>query len=144
MKTVWRRVGDRSSFASGLFSESSTGVQSPNLRAASLPVQLRLSFLRCVVFWHGCGCFRCHNPYLTPRLKKYPIGDDCFLPQARSDRAPIFVRILNHVEQVHLRNLQIPKIVDKVAKIRCWSLGGELTGIDEVARRKTQLTCLDC
>ncbi|MDP8936091.1 MAG: hypothetical protein M3N42_18650, partial [Cyanobacteriota bacterium] len=46
--------------------ESRKGVELPNLRAASLQVQLPLSFLR----YHRCGCFRCHNPYPTPNLKK--------------------------------------------------------------------------
>jgi hypothetical protein len=44
MKILFRRVGDRSFLASGLFPESSTGAQSPNLQAASLQVQLGLSF----------------------------------------------------------------------------------------------------
>ena len=86
MKIVFRRVGDRSFLASGLFPESRKGVESPNLRAASLQVQLRLGFLRSVVFWHGCGCFRCHNPYLTPSLKKSPDDDDLFPPKAEAIR----------------------------------------------------------
>jgi hypothetical protein len=45
MKIVFRRVGDRSFLASGLFPESTTGTQSPTLRAVSLQVQLRLGFL---------------------------------------------------------------------------------------------------
>jgi hypothetical protein len=28
--------------------------------------------------WHGCGGFRCHSPYLTRRLKKFPTGDEQF------------------------------------------------------------------
>ena len=83
MKTVCSRVGNGSNLASGLFPESRKGVESPNLRTASFQVQLRLSFLRSKVFWHGCGCFRCHNPYPTPNLKKFRIGDDHFFSQAR-------------------------------------------------------------
>ena len=44
IKIVFRRVADRSSIVSGLFPESRKGAQSPNLRAASLQVQLHLSF----------------------------------------------------------------------------------------------------
>ncbi len=84
-----------------------------------------------------------HKPHPT-WLKKFPIGDDRFLPEARSDRPPIFVRILNYVEQVHLRNRLLGELKGNVAKIRSCSLGEELTGIDEVARGKTNLACLYC
>jgi hypothetical protein len=144
MKIVFRRVGDRSFLASGLFPKSTTGTQSPTLRAVSLQVQLRLSFLRSRVFWHGCGCFRCHNPYLTQGLKKSPDGEDRFLPEARSDLPPIFVRVLNYVEQVHLRNRLKGELKGDVGKIRSCSLGDELTGIHEVARGKTNLASLYC
>jgi hypothetical protein len=136
-------VANGSSFASELFPELRKGVELPNLRATSLQVQLHLSFLRCVVFWHGCGCFRCHNPYPT-RPKKFPIGDDRFLTKARSDRLPIFMRVLNYVEQVYLGNRLLGELKGDVAKIRSCSLGDELTGIHEVARGKTNFACLYC
>jgi hypothetical protein len=90
MKIVFRRVGARSLLASGLFRESTTGTQSPTLRAVSLQVQLRLSFLRSQVFWHGCGCFRCHNPYLTPKLKKSP-DDDSLFPSKSKIYTPLYL-----------------------------------------------------
>jgi hypothetical protein len=41
-------------------------------------------------------------------------------------------------------NLLKGELTDDVAKIRCCSLGDELTGIHEVARGKTNLACLYC
>jgi hypothetical protein len=90
MKILCSRVGNGSFLASGLFPESTTGTQSPTLRAVSLQVQLRLSFLRSRVFWHGCGCFRCHNPYLTQGLKKSPDDDDLF-PSKSKIYTPLYL-----------------------------------------------------
>jgi hypothetical protein len=90
MKILCSRVGNGSFLASGLFPESSTGAQSPNLWTTSLQVQLRLGLLRRVVFLHGCGCFRCHNPYLTPSLKKSPDDDDLF-PSKSKIYTPLYL-----------------------------------------------------
>ncbi len=48
------------------------------------------------------------------------------------------------MERVHLRNLLLGEFKGDVAKIWSCSLGGELTGINELARRKTNLACLYC
>ena len=45
---------------------------------------------------------------------------------------------------MHLRNRLLGELKGNVAKIRYCSLGEELTGIDEVARGKTNLACLYC
>jgi len=48
-------------------------------------------------------------------------GNDRFLSPARSDRSPIFVRVLNYVEQVHLQNQLKGELKGDVAKIWCCS-----------------------
>jgi hypothetical protein len=62
-----------------------------------------------------------------------------FFPKAEA-LTPGFVRIVGHVEQVHLRNRLKGELTGDVAKIRSCSLGGSLTGIDGVAGRKTKNT----
>jgi hypothetical protein len=121
MKILCSRVGNRSFLASGLFPESRKGAQSPNLWATSLQVQLRLGLLRRVVFWHRCGCFRCHNLYLTSRLKKSLDGDALFPSLRQKLYAPTFVTVLNHMERVHLRNRLLGEFKGDVAKIWCCS-----------------------
>jgi hypothetical protein len=54
------------------------------------------------------------------------------------------IKVLKHVERVHLQNLLLGELKGDVAKIWCCSFGEELTGIDEVARGKTNLACLYC
>ena len=89
------------------------------------------------------NCHNCHKTYQTPRLKKFLIGDVSFLSQARSDRPPIFVRVLNYVEQVHLQNGLKENLRAMWLKFGV-APDGELTGIDEVGRGKTNLACLYC
>ncbi|MEG4838271.1 GIY-YIG nuclease family protein [Microcoleus sp. B9-D4] len=56
---------------------------------------------------------------------------------------PGFVRIVGHVERVHLQNLLLGELLTMWLKFGV-APSGELTGIDEAVRGKTQLTCLYC
>ena len=89
------------------------------------------------------NCHNCHKTYQTRSLKKFLIGNSRFLSQARSDRSPIFVRVLNYVEQVHLQNLLKGELLTMWLKFGV-APSGELTGIDEIVRGKTNLACLYC
>ena len=56
---------------------------------------------------------------------------------------PGFVKIVGHVEQVHLQNLLLGELLTMWLKFGV-APDGNLVSIDEVARGKTQLTCLYC
>jgi hypothetical protein len=65
-----------------------------------------------------------------------------FFPKAEA-LTPGFVKIVGHVEQVHLQNRLKGELLTMWLKFGV-ALSGELTSIDEVVRGKTQLTCLYC
>ncbi len=65
-----------------------------------------------------------------------------FFPKAEA-LTPEFVRIVGHVERVYLQNRLKGELLTMWLKFGV-APSGELTSIDEVARGKTQLTCLYC
>ena len=65
-----------------------------------------------------------------------------FFPKAEA-LTPGFVRIVGHVEQVHLQNLLKGELLTMWLKFGV-APSGELTSIDEVVRGKTNLACLYC
>jgi hypothetical protein len=65
-----------------------------------------------------------------------------FFPKAEA-LTPEFVKIVGHVERVHLQNRLKGELLTMWLKFGV-ALSGELTSIDEVVRGKTQLTCLYC
>ncbi|MEG5087886.1 GIY-YIG nuclease family protein [Microcoleus sp. AT9b-C2] len=65
-----------------------------------------------------------------------------FFPKAEA-LTPGFVRIVGHVERVHLQNLLLGELLTMWLKFGV-APSGELTGIDEVVRGKTNLACLYC
>ena len=65
-----------------------------------------------------------------------------FFPKAEALTAG-FVKIVGHVEQVHLQNLLLGELLTMWLKYGV-APDGNLASIDEVVRGKTQLTCLYC
>ncbi|MEG4329810.1 GIY-YIG nuclease family protein [Microcoleus sp. herbarium5] len=65
-----------------------------------------------------------------------------FFPKAEA-LTPGFVRIVGHVEQVHLQNRLKGELLTMWLKFGV-APDGNLASIDEVVRGKTQLTCLYC
>ena len=65
-----------------------------------------------------------------------------FFPRAEA-LTPEFVRIVGHVERVHLQNRLKGELLTMWLKFGV-ALSGELTSIDEVVRGKTNLACLYC
>jgi len=62
-----------------------------------------------------------------------------FFPKAEA-LTPEFVKIVGHVERVHLQNRLLGELLTMWLKFGV-ALSGFLTSIDEVVRGKTQLTC---
>ena len=66
-----------------------------------------------------------------------------FFPKAEALTPGFVVTILDRVEQVHLQNLLLGELLTMWLKFGV-APDGNLVSIDEVARGKTQLTCLYC
>ena len=65
-----------------------------------------------------------------------------FSPKAEA-LTPEFVKIVGHVERVHLQNLLKGELLTMWLKFGV-APSGKLTSIDEVVRGKTNLACLYC
>ncbi|MEJ6485387.1 hypothetical protein N0Y54_29445 [Nostoc punctiforme UO1] len=76
---------------------------------------------------------------VTHQEHRVPIA---FFPPAEA-LPPGFVRIVGHVERVHLQNRLKGELLTMWLKYGV-ALSGELTSIDEVVRGKTNLACLYC